>query len=72
MASWWVPLLDDGRGRLPFITLHKTALGGEIVRMELPPIGMPLRFRGLVLVARAYTTTADVTLAIEDDEEDQA
>jgi hypothetical protein len=69
MASWWVPMLDAGRGRQPFTTLHKAALGGEIVRMEIAVTALPMRLRHQVLVARAYTSSADVTLALEDSDD---
>jgi hypothetical protein len=69
MASWWVPRMDGVRGRQPFTTLRKAALGGEIVQMDIEPALMPARFEGWLLVVRAYTGTADVTLALEQPED---
>ena len=54
MASWWVPRLDGQRGRWPFTTLRKTALGGELVQMELEPADLPDEWQGWTLVIRAH------------------
>jgi hypothetical protein len=69
MASWWVPRLDAEQGRWPFTTLRKTALGGEIVQMDIEPAQMPARFDGWLIVVRAYTGSTDVTLALEEPED---
>lgn len=69
MASWWVGRLDGKRGQQPFTTLRQAPLGGEIVQMDIEPAVMPARFDGWLLVVRAYTRTAEVTLALEEPED---
>lgn len=63
--SWWIESEDGRPGRVPVVSELATATPAECVRWSCR-VRLPWQMRPRVqLVIRAYTASADVTVALE-------